>query len=252
MHLDETKTSAINIGAEELMIMKQYEWILFDADETLFHFDSFQGLQRMFSKFSYDFTNDDFVEYESINKPLWVDYQNGLINAQQLQQTRFKNWANKLQTSSEELNASFLTSMAEICAPVDGAEQLLTSIKGKAKLGVVTNGFVQLQRLRLEKTGLLHFFDLLVISEEVGVAKPDRRIFDHALTAMGNPRADKVLMVGDNPHSDIQGGINVGIDTCWINRTSKPTPAGIEPSYLLPSLVDLQRMLLDSFNNIVR
>ncbi|MGS0725448.1 pyrimidine 5'-nucleotidase, partial [Shewanella sp. 0m-11] len=59
----------------------QYKWVLFDADETLFHFDAFQGLQLMFSRFDVDFTRQDFLQYQTVNQPLWVDYQDGKLTA---------------------------------------------------------------------------------------------------------------------------------------------------------------------------
>lgn len=181
----------------------KWDWILFDADETLFTFDAFGGLQRMFLDYSVTFTDQDFLEYQSVNKPLWVDYQNGAITALQLQHRRFQGWSERLNVPAGSLNDAFLNAMAEICAPLPGAVSLLDSLKGKVKLGIITNGFTALQRIRLERTGLRDYFDLLVISEEVGVAKPDRRIFDHALQLAGNPDRDRVMMVGDTAESDI-------------------------------------------------
>ncbi|MBX9866753.1 MAG: pyrimidine 5'-nucleotidase [Burkholderiales bacterium] len=227
--------------------MKAYEWILFDADETLFHFDAFSGLQLMFTQFGVDFSSQDYQEYQMINKPLWSDYQNGAISAQQLQHRRFDLWSNKLRITSAELNSAFMMAMAEICAPIDGAVNLLNALKDRAKLGIITNGFIELQQVRLERTGLREHFELLVISEEVGVAKPHRDIFEHALTLMGSPRRENVLMVGDNPDSDILGGINAGLDTCWINRENKPTPDGIIPKYQVGSLWNLEQLLSKSY-----
>jgi 5'-nucleotidase len=233
---------------EERNIVKTYKWILFDADETLFHFDAFSGLQRMFSRFGIEFTNEDYQEYQILNKSLWIDYQNGIITALQLQHDRFNAWANKLSISPHDLNNSFLSTMAELCMPVDGAINLLNSLKGKIKLGIITNGFIQLQRTRLERTGLHEHFDLLVISEEVGVAKPHPQIFEHALLKMGNPHPKEVLMVGDTLESDILGGINAGFDTCWFNVKNISAPKNIKPHYQISSLSQLESLLLDSIN----
>lgn len=220
-----------------------YQWILFDADETLFHFDAFEGLKLMFQGFGVDFTRADFDEYQLVNKPLWVDYQDGKISAAALQTTRFDLWAAKLAVSANVLNSAFLAAMAQICTPLPGARELLAALQGKAKLGIITNGFTELQTVRLERTGLQHHFDLLVISEKVGIAKPDVGIFEYALEQMGNPARDTVLMVGDNPHSDIQGGINAGIHTCWYNVHGQSVPQGISPSFEVTSLAQLQRRL---------
>ncbi len=224
--------------------MKAYEWILFDADETLFHFDAFNGLQLMFSHFGVEFTQQDYQAYQMLNQALWLDYQNGAIVAQQLQHQRFNTWANRLQVSPQVLNSAFMTAMAEICIPLAGAISLLDGLKGTVKLGIITNGFTELQQARLKRTGLCSHFDLIVISEQVGVAKPHRVIFEHALSLMGNPTREKVLMVGDNPDTDILGGLNAGLDTCWLNVDNKPVPEGITPHYQVSSLAELENLLL--------
>ncbi|WP_318440575.1 pyrimidine 5'-nucleotidase [Photobacterium leiognathi] len=221
----------------------KYDWILFDADETLFSFDAFKGLELMFSRHGVAFNKTDFIEYEKINRPLWVQYQNGEISAAELQQTRFRPWAKKLNTTEQQLNDDFMNAMADICKPLLGAKSLLDSLKGKAKLGIITNGFTALQRIRLERTGFADYFDLLVISEQVGVAKPDRRIFEYSLEKMGNPTPSRVLMVGDNPQSDILGGINAGFDTCWFNHQNQPQPENITPTYQVATLIELEKIL---------
>ncbi len=223
----------------------RYQWVLFDADDTLFHFDAFQGLKLMFSRYGIDFTEADFDIYEQVNKPLWVDYQDGRITAETLQHQRFEQWAEKLNVSPGELNRAFLVAMADICALLPGAQELINALKDKAKLGIITNGFSALQTVRLERTGLHEHFSAVVISEEVGVAKPDKAIFEHAFQMMDYPGKEHVLMVGDNPHSDILGGINAGIDTCWVNVKEKARPEGIEPVYEVRSLSELQHLLLE-------
>lgn len=223
--------------------MTNWDWIFFDADETLFTFDSFSGLQRMFLDYSVTFTADDFQDYQAVNKPLWVDYQNGAITSLQLQHMRFESWASRLRVNSGDLNEAFMTAMAEICAPLPGAVSLLNALKGKVKMGIITNGFTSLQQRRLERTGLSDYFDLMIISEEVGVAKPDRRIFDYALEQAGNPDRSRVMMVGDNASSDVLGGINAGLATCWLNAHQQELPAGISPTWTVTTLAELEQRL---------
>lgn len=221
----------------------KWDWIFFDADETLFTFDSFGGLQRMFLDYSVTFTAEDFQDYQAVNKPLWVDYQNGAITALQLQHQRFDAWAERLNVSPGSLNDAFLNAMADICAPLPGAVSLLNALKGKVKLGIITNGFTALQQIRLERTGLRDHFDALVISEEVGVPKPDPRIFDYALAQAGNPDRDRVLMVGDTAESDILGGMKSGLSTVWLNAHGRVKPEGIEPTWTVTSLTELEQLL---------
>ncbi|AGB79799.1 HAD hydrolase, subfamily IA [Enterobacteriaceae bacterium strain FGI 57] len=221
----------------------KWDWIFFDADETLFTFDSFSGLQRMFLDYSVTFTAEDFQDYQAVNKPLWVDYQNGAITSLQLQRQRFVGWGEQLSVPPEELNDAFMNAMAEICAPLPGAASLINALKGKVKMGIITNGFTSLQQIRLERTGFRDHFDLLIISEEVGVAKPDRRIFDHARELAGNPDPSRILMVGDTAASDILGGMNAGWSTCWLNAHQQALPEGIKPDYTVSSLSELELLL---------
>lgn len=224
----------------------RYPWILFDADETLFHFDAFAGLQLMFSRHDYAFDSTEYDYYQSINLPLWQQYQQGDISALQLQVSRFTPWAEKLGQTAGALNSAFMQAMADICTPLPGATELINALKGRAKLGIITNGFTQLQQIRLERTGFAGVFSPLVISEQVGLAKPDVGIFNHAFSLMGHPPKQHILMVGDNPHADIQGGINAGIDTCWLNRHGAARPQGITPHIEVNSLSQLQQWLLGS------
>lgn len=224
-------------------MLQDWDCILFDADDTLFHFDALAGLQRLFAGYDVQFTDHDYAEYQAINKPLWVDYQNGAINALQLQTRRFIGWGEKLSVAPEVLNSGFLAAMAEICQPLDGAAHLLKTLHGKVQVGIITNGFTALQQARLERTGLRDLLDVLVISEQVGVPKPDVRIFDHTLALLGNPDRDRVLMVGDTPESDILGGINAGLKTCWLDNGSRVLPPEIKPTWQVQSLAELEALL---------
>ena len=221
----------------------KYSYVLFDADETLFRFDILAGMTRMFKAYDIQFTKDDYVHYQKTNKQLWVDYQNGTISADYLQVTRFNEWSEKLNVPAKELNDAFLDSMAQICEPLPGAVELLNKLKPHAKLGIITNGFARLQTVRLEHTGLKDMFEWLVISELVGIAKPNKAIFEHTFELMGNPVKSQILMVGDTASSDVLGGNNVGIDTCWLQHPGEQLPEGITPTYTITTLDQLQSIL---------
>ncbi|MEL0648585.1 pyrimidine 5'-nucleotidase [Pseudoalteromonas agarivorans] len=221
----------------------KYSYVLFDADETLFRFDILAGMTRMFKAYGIQFTKDDYVHYQKTNKQLWLDYQDGQISADYLQVTRFNEWAEKLDVSAKELNDAFLDSMAQICEPLPGAIELLNKLKPHAKLGIITNGFARLQTVRLEHTGLKDMFEWLVISELVGIAKPNKAIFEHTFELMGNPDKSQILMVGDTASSDVLGGSNAGIDTCWLQHPGEQLPEGITPTYTITTLDQLQSIL---------
>lgn len=151
--------------------------------------------------------------------------------------------AEKLGVTATRLNSEFLLAMADICSLLPGARELVDALSGKVNMGIITNGFTELQTIRLERTGFKDIFSPLIISEQVGVAKPDVAIFEYAFNVMDNPPKEHILMVGDNLHSDIQGGINAGIDTCWLNTQGVAGDDNIAPRYQVSSLAELQALL---------
>ncbi len=225
-------------------MIKKYEWLLFDADDTLFHFDALRGLKTMFSSFGFEFTEDDQYKYKKINEKLWKAYQNHKITASQIKQQRFIPWSEQFNLSSEEINSAFLVSMCEICEPLDGATNLLDHLKNNhIKLGIITNGFTEWQEMRLGRLGLTEYFEFVITSEQMGVAKPHRAIFDHALEKMSHPSRQQVLMIGDNLHSDIKGGIDSELHTCWLNPHNQPAVPEIVPTYQIAALKEIEALI---------
>ncbi len=226
----------------------KYQWVLFDADETLFNFDTFTGLKHMFSELDITFTETDFAEYQTLNVPLWEGYQEGRYTIDDVKTKRFVHWAAKTGLPERELNSRFMASMANTCALLPGARELLDSLKSHANVGIITNGLSELQHVRLERTGVVDDIDVMVVSEEVGVPKPDIEIFNHTFEKMNFFDKDRILMVGDNQHTDILGGIRAGIDTCWYNWRKKPADPTITPTYHVDCLHALRNILTDNIS----
>jgi putative hydrolase of the HAD superfamily len=104
------------------------------------------------------------------------------------------------------------------------ADEVLVRLAGTVKLGLITNGVSGLQRRKLNGCGLLHWFDAVAVSGEVGIGKPQPGIFEWTAKQLGVP-LEKCVMVGDNPERDVQGGLNAGIATVWVDRGLKPRGA---------------------------
>lgn len=217
----------------------QYQWILFDADETLFSFNSYWGMKAMLARYQIDFSEQDYADFQAINKPLWVAYQNGEITAEDIQTRRFAALSAQTGVTPLQLNQELMAEMALVSKPLEGVVDMLNALYGKVKMGIITNGFTDLQQKRLENTNTSHFFEMVVVSEQVGVAKPDRQVFDYAFSLMGDFDKSKVLMVGDTLASDILGGNNSGIDTCWFNLSKIPNETHIKPTYEIHSMESL-------------
>lgn len=217
----------------------KYQWILFDADETLFSFRSYLGLQVVLKRYGVEYTLDDHAEFQAVNQPLWVAYQNQEITAEQLQRTRFEGLAKRTGEDPLVLNRLLMEEMALLSQPLEGTLPTLKALHGAVKMGIITNGFNALQQKRLANTETTAFFDLLVVSETVGVAKPDRKIFDYAFAQMGDVEKSRVLMVGDTLASDILGGNQAGIDTCWFNPHAEQNTTAIRPTYEIHDMREL-------------
>lgn len=217
----------------------KYQWVLFDADETLFSFNSYLGLKAMLARYQIDFTEQDYEEFQAVNKPLWVAYQNNEITAQDIQTRRFAKLSMQTGVTPQQLNQELMVEMALVSKPLEGVIEMLNALYGRIKMGIITNGFTDLQQKRLENTNTMHFFDIVVISEQIGAAKPDRQVFDYAFALMDECDRTKVLMVGDTLSSDVLGGNNAGIDTCWLNISKKENNTHIKPTYEIHAIKQL-------------
>lgn len=226
----------------------KYQWILFDADETLFSFNSYLGLKPMLKRYGIDFTEQDYEAFQAVNKPLWEAYQNKQITIQQLQQTRFAQLAEQTGQDALFLNKQLMEEMALVSKPLPNVIDMLNAFFPQIKMGIITNGLEALQQKRLDNTGTAHFFEIVVVSETSGVAKPDVRIFEEAFRQMGDFDKTKVLMVGDTLSSDILGAKQAGIDSCWFNPDHKPNTSQIQPTYEIHSMNELVSLVRASLS----
>ncbi len=217
----------------------RYNWVLFDADETLFSFNSYLGLTAMLKRYGIDFTREDYDAFQAVNKLLWVAYQNNEITAEDIQMRRFAKLAEQTGVHQIQLNQELMAEMAKVSKPLDGVMEMLETLYPEVKMGIITNGFTELQQQRLQNTQTEKFFEIVVVSEQIGVAKPDRKVFDYAFSQMDKLDKTKILMVGDTLASDILGGYNSGIDTCWFNHANLVNDTKIQPTYEIKDIREL-------------
>lgn len=197
----------------------------------------------MMERYGVPFNEQDYEQFQAVNKPLWVAYQNKEITAQDLQRIRFEKIAQQTGQEPLALNHELMAEMALLSQPLENVREMLDSLFGKVKMAIITNGFQALQQKRLENTRLNKYFDVVVVSETVGAAKPAPQIFESAFAQMRHVDKHAILMVGDTLSSDVQGGINVGIDTCWFNPTKQPNSTTIQPTYEIAEILDLVKIV---------
>ena len=122
-------------------------------------------------------------------------------------------------------------------------EHVLKKLKQRYKLGIITNGPKSQQYIRLKNTGIYEYFSYIFISEEVGYNKPDIKFFEYVLRKIEEKDKSKILIVGDSLTSDIQGGNNCDLKTCWYNRKLENNKLSIKPDYEIKNLEELLDIL---------
>ena len=242
--------------------MKQYKAVFIDWDDTIGDFIGAAklALQEMYDKYhlsDYFASLEEFVSlYKPHNIELWDKYGKDLVTKEYLSFDRFffplmhgskaiQNSEFKIQNSSalaEQLSEDFLNMTTARFSLLEGAEELVRYLAKKYPLTVVTNGFVEVQYEKFDKSGLRDCFSHIVLSEEVGCQKPNPRIFEEALR-MNGLQAEDVVMIGDSWSSDIKGAINAGIDQIWIRKSKDPLPEGQSATYLVQSLSEVMEIL---------
>lgn len=226
----------------------KYKIIIFDADETLFDFkkserDAFKSTMLEFN-IEYD-ANYHLEVYKDINTVIWKEFEDGLITQKKLKIERFKRLSDKLNIRFDEVNfaKSYMKHLSFASFLYDDSIDVIESLHKNYKLSIITNGLKDVQNNRIRNSTIAKYFEDIVISEEVEVSKPDPKIFELSLKNINHTDKNKVLIVGDSLTSDIQGGINFGIDTCWFNPNKIVNKTGIEPTYEISNLKELQNIL---------
>ena len=244
--------------------MKQYKAVFIDWDDTIGDFIGAAklALQDMYEKYNLSEYFASFEEFFLLYKPhnieLWDKYGKDLVTKEYLSFDRFffplmhgsrvgerlkvKGERQEVAALAEQLSEDFLNMTTARFSLLPGAEELVRYLAAKYPLTVVTNGFVEVQYEKFDKSGLRNCFSHIVLSEEVGYQKPNPRIFEEALR-MNGLQAEDVVMIGDSWNSDIQGAINAGIDQIWIRKSKDPLPEGQSATYLVHSLSEVMEIL---------
>jgi len=230
-----------------------YDWIFFDADGTLFDYDVAEAtaLRGAFENCDLPFEHRVGPLYSEINAGIWRDFELGKITQQRLRTERFDRLfdAVGLTADSAEFSRHYLTILGAQTDLLDGAESLVRALVGRVHMLLITNGLAEVQQPRFASSSIRDCFAEIVISGEIGLAKPDPAIFDFAFERIGRPAKERVLMVGDNLGSDILGGANYGIDSCWYNPGGTPNGHGVEPDFEIRELTEILGIVRGALGN---
>lgn len=229
---------------------KHYPWLWFDADGTLFDYNRAEAaaLRNTFHSLTLPFEETYLDVYRKINQGLWQALERQEITQAVLGLRRFELLMEAIQVSGspEQMSSTYVEQLSICSELMDGAYEVLQVLHEKSQIAIVTNGLRTVQRGRLENSSIKSFISEMIISEELGAAKPQAAFFDAAFARLAarneRPAKSDVLIIGDSLTSDIQGGVDYGIDTCWYNPMAHSLPNGLEITYeikFLPELLNI-------------
>jgi putative hydrolase of the HAD superfamily len=233
--------------------MKPYKHIFFDLDHTLWDFEknSEETLYTLYHEFGLaefgKFDCDSFYKkYKFINYLLWDLYNKGKIDQKELRESRFVKTLTGLGLESHQVPMGISEAYTDLCpqktAVFPYTFEVLEYLKPKYGLHIITNGFKDIQHIKMSGSNLTGYFKEIVTSECCGYKKPDKRIFEHALDRI-KVRPVDCLMIGDNLECDIDGARLAGMDQVFFNPEKSKSKLSPKPTYHIHCLSELQAML---------
>lgn len=223
----------------------KYDVLLFDVDNTILDFDKSEetALANAFAKCGLPYDAHVLNVYRRNNVLQWQRYERGEISRDEVLTNRFLLTLEELDVKNcniQLLEELYETGLHAGFYKVNHAEEVLRQLlqSGK-KLYVVSNGVLSIQNSRMQGSGLDKYFLKRFISEEIGIPKPSVEFFRRSFAQIPNFEKAKALVIGDSLSSDIQGGINVDVDTCWFNPNGTENTSGLQPTYEISDLREL-------------
>lgn len=226
---------------------QQFQTLLLDLDDTLLDFGAAErtAIAKTFRDIGLETTETLLSRYSEINISQWEAFERGEISRDTVLTRRFELLFAELGLShdSQAVEDRYRGYLAIGHYFVDGAVELLEYLAPKYDLYLASNGVAETQNSRLASAGIGKYFKEIFISETTGHHKPEKAYFDFCFARIPNFDPEKALMVGDSLTSDILGGKNAGIRTCWLNPTGKPRRPDISPDFEIRSLQELKALL---------
>lgn len=221
----------------------KYKNLLFDVDDTLLDFQDAQkgALKSLFESMDIPYNEETEKMYNTMNQTRWRQFEQGILTSEQVVNGRFGIFFNQLgiEVDSVEMERNYRQYLKEGIKPVENSLELVNSLSKQANLYIVTNGIAETQSYRLQKSGLIPYFKDVFISEELNAQKPSINFFNTVFSRIPYFNKEETAIIGDSLTSDIQGGINAGIDTIWYNPKRKEVKDPVIPTYDIAQLNEI-------------
>ncbi len=223
------------------------EFLFLDLDDTIldFHKQEAVAIRKTFEAVGVEPTEEACALYTKINLQYWKMLELGEITREELTWQRFAELFAILGATADPLLTGNLYAdfLAEGHYFLPGAEDAVKSLAKKYKLYIASNGTASVQEKRLTSAGITPLFEKIFISELIGVNKPNKGFFDACFAAIPGFDPQKAMIVGDSISSDIRGGKNAGMLTCWVNPKGKEAPPEDQPDFEIKSITKLEGLL---------
>lgn len=226
----------------------KYEFLLFDADHTLFDFNKSEyfALKSALEFYSLP-SNDEVIEkYSEINVKYWKMLERAEIDKTSLRLARFEEFCDFYgfdRTLAGSLADLYMDNLAGESHLFDGALEMIEKLSKKYRLFIITNGVKSTQDGRFGASPITKYFEKIFISEVIGAEKPSKVFFDAVEQGIEGYEREKAIVIGDSLSSDIKGAINMGIDCIWFNPTKKEAPAGWNITHTVSSFDEILNIL---------
>jgi len=222
----------------------EFEYYLFDADNTLLDFSASErdAFKNLMSKYGYSHDEEMKKKYDTINHGLWKQFEHGEITKDEVVFTRFGRLFEQegIIHDGVEFEKEYQTALSVGHDVIDGAYEVLEELRRRGKkIYIVTNGVSTTQHKRLHESHIEEMVDGVFVSEEVGYQKPDKEFFNHVFSHIEYINREKTLIIGDSLTSDILGGNKAGIKTCWFNPFSQENDTVAKVDYEIKKLSEL-------------
>ncbi len=205
--------------------MKKYTTLYFDLDNTLLDFSAAEhnAIRKLFELHNLPVSDEKIAKYSAINLTWWERFEKGEIQKHEIYSGRFREYLAYYQLNGDPVKMSedYFDFLSEGYDLIDGADKALEYIKSKGyTVCITTNGMSRTQYRRIDNCAIKQYFDYIFVSEDAGHQKPEKEYFDFVMANTPEKDKSKILVIGDSMSSDILGGINFGVDTCWLNPKS--------------------------------
>lgn len=221
--------------------------VFLDLDDTLLDFTQAEAiaLKKALTEMEAPSHRAVLERYHEINQRQWELLEEGVLTREQVLVSRFEILFRELGLDREaaETCARYEGHLAEGHIFLPGALELLEALAPRYRLYLASNGAAAVQRMRMKSAGILPYFQNIFISEEMGADKPSLEFFRLCFSAIPGFDPAEAVMVGDSLTSDIRGGRNAGIRTCWFNAKDKPSRPDILPDHTIRTLAELPPLL---------